>query len=181
MAHILNLSTLLVMRLSTYNGPFIIWNSFIIFLSNKFNPPYIMPHIVFKMHLSELFGCDFYQLSPTHMECHEDFFKSEANFLIWANVAFLKIKSLTWFLIALQHFLIIIEEVLCAYLYKSAHIIKVLSLLNHANVKTTLIYMEIHFFIFVSIFSKTCPKIVHNYVNMGRFTHICFVNMFYKN
>ena len=50
MAHILHLSILLVMGLSTFNGPFITWNSFIIFMSNGFNPPYIMPHIVFKMH-----------------------------------------------------------------------------------------------------------------------------------
>ena len=50
MAHILNLSTLLVMGLSTFNGPFIIWNYFINFMSNEFNPPYIMPHVIFKMH-----------------------------------------------------------------------------------------------------------------------------------
>ena len=42
---------LLEMGLSTFNGPFIIWNSFINFMSNEFNPPSIMPHVVFKMHL----------------------------------------------------------------------------------------------------------------------------------
>ena len=51
MAHILYLSILLVMGLSTFSGPFITWNYFIIFMSNGFNPPYIMPHVVFKMHL----------------------------------------------------------------------------------------------------------------------------------
>ena len=49
-AHILNLSTLLFMGLSTFNGPFIIWNYFINFKSNEFNPPYIMPRVVSKMH-----------------------------------------------------------------------------------------------------------------------------------
>jgi len=38
------------MGLSTFNGPLIIWNSFIIFISNDFNPLYIIPHVVFKMH-----------------------------------------------------------------------------------------------------------------------------------
>ena len=46
----LYLSILLVMELSTFNGPFIIWNPFIIFMSNEFDPPYNMPHVVFKMH-----------------------------------------------------------------------------------------------------------------------------------
>ena len=50
MAHILNLSTKLVMGLSTFNGLFIIWNFSINFMSNKFNPLYIMLHVVFKMH-----------------------------------------------------------------------------------------------------------------------------------
>ena len=50
MAHILYLPILLVMRLFTFHGPFIIWNYFINFMSNKFNPPYIMPHFVFQMH-----------------------------------------------------------------------------------------------------------------------------------
>ena len=50
MAHILNLSTLLVMGMYAFNEPFIIWNYFINFMSNKFNPPYIMLHVVYKMH-----------------------------------------------------------------------------------------------------------------------------------
>jgi hypothetical protein len=50
MAQILYLSILPIMGLSTFDGPFIIWNSFINFTSNKFNPPYIMPHVIFKMH-----------------------------------------------------------------------------------------------------------------------------------
>ena len=37
MAHTLYLSILLVMGLSTFNGPSIIWNSFVIFMSNGFN------------------------------------------------------------------------------------------------------------------------------------------------
>jgi hypothetical protein len=36
--------------LSKFNGPFIIWNSFIIVISNDFDPLYIMPHVVFEMH-----------------------------------------------------------------------------------------------------------------------------------
>ena len=44
------LSILLVMGLFIFNGPFVIWNSFMNFMSNKFNPPYIMPHVVFKVH-----------------------------------------------------------------------------------------------------------------------------------
>ena len=43
MACILYISILLVMGLSTFNGPFIIWNYFI-----KMNSPYSMPHVVFK-------------------------------------------------------------------------------------------------------------------------------------
>jgi len=50
MAYILYLSILHVMGLCTFIEPFIIWNSFIIFMSNDLNPPYIMPHVVFKMH-----------------------------------------------------------------------------------------------------------------------------------
>ena len=50
MAQILYLSALLVMGLSTFNGPFLIWNPFKFLNSNEFNPPYIMPHIVCKMH-----------------------------------------------------------------------------------------------------------------------------------
>ena len=50
MTYILYLSTLPVMGLSTFNEPFIIWNSFINFMSNEFNPPYIIPHIILKMH-----------------------------------------------------------------------------------------------------------------------------------
>ena len=56
MAHILNLSTLLVMGLPTFNGPIVIWNSFISFMSNDFNPPYIMPHAIFKMHSVNYLG-----------------------------------------------------------------------------------------------------------------------------
>ena len=44
------LSIILVMGLSIFNEPFIIWNSFINFMSNEFNPPYIMLHVNFKMH-----------------------------------------------------------------------------------------------------------------------------------
>ena len=33
------------MRLPTFNGPFITWNYFINFMSNGFNPPYIMPQV----------------------------------------------------------------------------------------------------------------------------------------
>jgi len=47
MTHILYLFILLVMELCTFIGPFIICNSFIIFMSNDLNPPYIMPHVVF--------------------------------------------------------------------------------------------------------------------------------------
>ena len=50
MVHILYLSILLVIALSIFNGPFISWNYFINFKSNGFNPPYIMPHVVFKLH-----------------------------------------------------------------------------------------------------------------------------------
>ena len=50
MAHILYLSTLLRMGLSTLNGPFIICNSFIVSISNDFNAPYIMPHVICNMH-----------------------------------------------------------------------------------------------------------------------------------
>ena len=50
MTHILFLSILLVMGLSTFDEPFIIWNSVINYMSDEFNPPYIMPHVVFKMH-----------------------------------------------------------------------------------------------------------------------------------
>ncbi len=53
MAHILYLSFLLVMRSSTFNGPFIIWNHLIILMSNIFNPPYIMPHVILKNALSD--------------------------------------------------------------------------------------------------------------------------------
>jgi hypothetical protein len=38
------------MELSTFNEPFIIWNCFINIMSKKFNSPYIMLHVVFKMH-----------------------------------------------------------------------------------------------------------------------------------
>jgi len=44
------IALVLVMELSTFNGPLIIWNSIINFISNKFNSPYVMPHTVFKMH-----------------------------------------------------------------------------------------------------------------------------------
>ena len=50
MAHVVYLYTLLVMGLSTFNGPFIIWNYVLKFKSNKFNSPYIMLHVIFKMH-----------------------------------------------------------------------------------------------------------------------------------
>ena len=50
MAYILWLSTLLVTELCTSSGHYIIWDSFIIFISNDFNPPYIMPRIICKMH-----------------------------------------------------------------------------------------------------------------------------------
>ena len=46
MAHVLYLSILLVMRLSTFNGPFIIWNYFYKFYVKRINPPNIMPHVV---------------------------------------------------------------------------------------------------------------------------------------
>ena len=46
--HILNLSTLFVMKLCTCNGLFIICNHANTFMSNEFSPPYIMPHVVFK-------------------------------------------------------------------------------------------------------------------------------------
>jgi hypothetical protein len=49
MAHILYLSILLVMELSIFNEAFIIWN-FMKFISDEYNPPYIMPRGVFKMH-----------------------------------------------------------------------------------------------------------------------------------
>ena len=38
---------LLLMGLSTFNGPFIIWNSF--YNSNEFNPLYVMLHVVCKI------------------------------------------------------------------------------------------------------------------------------------
>ena len=41
----------LMIGLSTFNWPFIIWNSFMIFILKEFNAPYIMLHIGFKMHL----------------------------------------------------------------------------------------------------------------------------------
>jgi hypothetical protein len=44
LSHILYLSILLVMRLSTFNGPLLIWISIIIFMSNEFNPPYNTLH-----------------------------------------------------------------------------------------------------------------------------------------
>ena len=50
MTQILYISILLVLGLFTFDGPFIIWNSFINFMSNEFNPPYIMPHVILKMH-----------------------------------------------------------------------------------------------------------------------------------
>lgn len=36
------------MGLSTFNEPFTIWNSFIIFISFELNPPYIMARVVVK-------------------------------------------------------------------------------------------------------------------------------------
>ena len=50
MAHTSNLSTLLVMRLSNFNEPFIILIFFMNFVLNESNPPYIVPHVVFEMH-----------------------------------------------------------------------------------------------------------------------------------
>ena len=50
MARILYLSTLIVMGLFTYKGPFIIWNPFVNFMSNECNPPSIMMHVISKMH-----------------------------------------------------------------------------------------------------------------------------------
>ena len=50
MAHTSSLSTLLIMRLSNFNEPFIILNSFINVMSNESNSSYIVPHVVFKMH-----------------------------------------------------------------------------------------------------------------------------------
>lgn len=38
-----------------------------------------------------------------------------------------------------------------------------------------------HFLIFVSIFSKTCVKMMHKYLNVGRFTHKRFYNIFSGN
>ena len=72
MAHILYLSILLVMGLSTINGPFIIWNYIINYMSNEFNPPYVMPHVGFKMHqvtpLWESFETDNHGGSPMALE-----------------------------------------------------------------------------------------------------------------
>ena len=48
MAHILYMSTLLVVGLSTFSG--LNWNSITNFISNKFNPPYIMLHDICKIH-----------------------------------------------------------------------------------------------------------------------------------
>ena len=41
--------TLLMMGLSTFNVPFIIWNFFVSFVLNELIPPYIMLHVVCKM------------------------------------------------------------------------------------------------------------------------------------
>ena len=51
MARILYTSILLIMGLPTFNELFIIWNFFMSFISNEIYPPYIMPHVVFQMHL----------------------------------------------------------------------------------------------------------------------------------
>lgn len=50
MAHNLYLSTLLLMKLSIFNRPFIICNSFMILISNEFDLPYIMVHVICEMH-----------------------------------------------------------------------------------------------------------------------------------
>jgi hypothetical protein len=63
-AHILNLSTLLVMGLSTFDGPFNIWNSFIDFMANEVNSPYIMPHVVFKLHSVNYMGNGHGEVTP---------------------------------------------------------------------------------------------------------------------
>ena len=51
MVNILYLSTLLIMWLFAFNGPFVSRNSYINFISIEFNPPNIMLHIGCKMHL----------------------------------------------------------------------------------------------------------------------------------
>ena len=51
MVHIVYISTLFIIGLSTFDAPFVIWNAFI---SNEFNPPYIMTHVILKFALSDL-------------------------------------------------------------------------------------------------------------------------------
>ena len=122
-----------------------------------------------------------YQLFLTHMECQGVQIR-RLFFLIWANVGFSKTKNLTWFLIVSKHSFMIIEVVLCVIPYKSPHIIKILLLPNHANVKATLVCMRILFLIFVSFFNfKTRSKIVHKYSNVRRFTRIRFLNILSTN
>ena len=74
MAQILYLSTWFVTGLSTFNGPFIIWNPFIHFMSNKCNPPYIMPHVISSNAPSEVLGfvssIDHFYSSPLSIIYH---------------------------------------------------------------------------------------------------------------
>ena len=129
--------------------------------------------------------CNDGNITPINCSSHiwsAKVFKFGGFFLIWANVGFSKTKNLTWFLIVSKHSFMIIEVVLCVIPYKSPHIIKILLLPNHANVKATLVCMRILFLIFVSFFNfKTRSKIVHKYSNVRRFTRIRFLNILSTN
>ena len=50
MACIIYMSTLLIMGVSTFNGPFLILKAFVIFILDEFYSPYIMLHVSCKMH-----------------------------------------------------------------------------------------------------------------------------------
>ena len=51
MVHVSYWSILLVMGMSTFNRPYNIWDSFIMFISNGFDPSNIIPHGVCRMPL----------------------------------------------------------------------------------------------------------------------------------
>ena len=54
MIHVETLSTLLGKGLSTFNRLLIVWKNIIKFMSNKYNPPYIRPHVIFLIAQGDL-------------------------------------------------------------------------------------------------------------------------------